>query len=403
MCKSHHQNPAYLIFINTKRWIIIPSSGKKYIFASKNTLTMKHTLILLFSVLFSFTPVDAQKRVIDATDHSPISTASILDAAGNMVGFTWSDGVFTEIPETAYPITIRCMGYEQLVIERPEEKTWEMIPMVYELEDVVIFPVKRNILKQTFYVREYFSMNTENDTITSFMEHMAVRFVPASKNAEFKGNTSLRVLDSKHYLRYNVSGKDSISADSQKSTFPSMLSVLELSEDEVVAPESFKSKGNTNKLYEKQGKSGMSLIQRQNGQTFTVIEDMLARKKEHKHSPLLLKAIGFTMDFKQLYTTQTYRTNDNGVYMPKDLIEAGFVMEADGRGKYLRKALKSDKPVEIRSMIELYVVECDYLSKEEAKEQYKNRPDSVEFVIPSSVPPLNEATRRLVERSNAHE
>ena len=85
---------------------------------------MKHTFILFISTLLYFYPIEAQERVIDATDHSPVSAASIFDASGNMVGFTWSDGVFSEIPTTAYPVTIRCMGYEQLVIERPENKTW---------------------------------------------------------------------------------------------------------------------------------------------------------------------------------------------------------------------------------------------------------------------------------------
>ena len=74
-------------------------------------------------------------------------------------------------------------------------------------------------------------------------------------------------------------------------------------------------------------------------------------------------------------------------------------MEADGRGKYLRKALKSDKPIFIRSMIELYVVDHDYLSNGEAKEEYKNKPSDVKFVIPATVPPLSEATQQLVERA----
>jgi hypothetical protein len=52
-------------------------------------------------------------------------------------------------------------------------------------------------------------------------------------------------------------------------------------------------------------------------------------------------------------------------------------------------------------MIELYIVDRDYLSKEEAKKEYKKKPTNVKFVIPSTVPPLNEATRRLVERANA--
>ena len=107
------------------------------------------------------------------------------------------------------------------------------------------------------------------------------------------------------------------------------------------------------------------------------------------------------MEFNQFYITQAYRVNDKGVYLPKDLLEASFVMQADGRGKFLRKALKSEKPVIIRSMVELYVVDRDYLSKEEAKEEYKNKPTNVKFVIPSTVPPLDEATRRLVERANS--
>jgi hypothetical protein len=52
-------------------------------------------------------------------------------------------------------------------------------------------------------------------------------------------------------------------------------------------------------------------------------------------------------------------------------------------------------------MVEMYVVDRDYLSKEEAKKEYKNKPTNVKFVIPSTVPPLNEATQRLVERAKA--
>ena len=362
---------------------------------------MKRIYTLIIGFLLFFVPADAQKRVVDAVSQSPVAAASIFDASGNMVGFTWSDGEFSEVPESAYPITLRCIGYEQLVIEQPEDKTWGMTPIAYELEEVVVIPVKRNILKQTFYVREYFSMHNATDTVTFFIEHMADRFVPTSKDAKFGGNSSLRILDSHHYSRYKAFGKDSIVAN-PKSAFPSMLSIFDLNDEEVTAPASFKETESTNKLHEKSGKSGMSLIQKQNAQTFTTIEDILADSKEHKASPWPLKLLGFTMEFNQLYTTHAYRLNDKGVYLPKDLIEASFVMEADGRGKHLRKALKSDKPIVIHSMIELYIVDRDYLSKEEAKEEYKNKPTDVKFVIPSTVPPLNEATQQLVRRAKAN-
>ncbi len=360
---------------------------------------MKRIFALIISSLLYFFPVDAQ-RLVDATDQSPISAASIFNSTGNLVSLTWSDGDFSDVPESVYPITICCIGYESLVIERLEDKVWEMTPKVYELDEVVIVPVKRNILKQTFYVREYFNVNTQKDTITFFLEHMVDRFVPASKDAKFGDNYSLRRLNSRCYSRYKVFEKDSFAVESGTS-YLSMLSILELNKKSVKAPESFKDQENRNKLYEEQGKSGMSLIQKQNAYTFTTIVDPLAEKKEHAVSPWLLKLLGFTIDFRQLYITLVYPTNETGVYQPKDLIEASFVMEGDGRGKNIRKVLKSDKPIAFRSMIEYYLVDSDYYSKEEAKDEYKNKPTNVEFVIPSTIPPLNEVTLQLVERANA--
>ena len=245
---------------------------------------MKHTFILLISALLFCCPVDAQERVIDSTDRSPISAASIFDATGNMVGFTWSDGVFSEIPASAYPVTLRCLGYEQFIIERPENKTWEMTPIAYELEEVVIVPVKRNILKQTFYVREYFSMSSETDTITFFNEHMADRFIPTSKDVKFGGNTELRLLESRQYGHYQLFGQDSITNDPE-SMFPSMATIFEPIDKEIPVPKSFKEQENATKFHEVPGKSGMELIAKQNDQTFTISMDALADTKDHKISP----------------------------------------------------------------------------------------------------------------------
>ena len=361
---------------------------------------MKHSFLLIIITLLFCNSLVAQERVVDATDQSPVSAASIFDASGNMVGYTWNDGLFSEIPESAYPVTIRCMGYEQLVIERPENKTWEMTPIAYELEEVVIVPVKRNIMKQTFYVREYLSMYNETDTVTYFTEHMADRFIPASKDAKFSGKSSLRILASHPYEHYQLFGADSVSSNPEL-MFPSMATIFEPIDKEVVVPESFKKQETATKLYEKPGKSGMELIIKQNDQTFTFSVDGLADTKDHMISPWPLKLLGFTMEINQVYVTQVYRANDKGIYLPKDLLESSYVIQAHGRGKFLRKALKSDKPIVIRCMVEMYVVDRDYLSKEEAKDEYKNKPKDVKFVIPSTVPPLNEATRRLVERAKA--
>lgn len=355
---------------------------------------------IIICLLLAFTIACAQERVIDATDHSPVAAASIFDATGNMVGVTLSDGCITEIPKTAYPITIRSIGYEQLVIEQQEDRAWLMMPIAYELEEFVVVPVERNILKQTFYVREYFSMATVNDTITIFLEHMANRFIPVTEDAKFSGSSSLRILKSRSYSRYKVADKDSFAIDS-KPQFPSMVTIHELSAEEITAPESFKAPKNTGKLYEKAGKSGMSLIQKQNAHTFITTEDILAETKEHRISFWPLKIFGLTIKAYQLYNTHTYCVNADGIYRPKDLIEAGSVMEADGGGKLLRKLFKSEEPVVIRSMIEAYATGREYLTKDEAKKEYKNKPGNVDFEIPTTVPPLTDATRQLVERATA--
>ena len=72
-----------------------------------------------------------------------------------------------------------------------------------------------------------------------------------------------------------------------------------------------------------------------------------------------------------------------------------------GTGKLIRKIFSSSTHVTIRSMVEMYIVDRDYLTKDEAKEQSRIKPSDVKFVIPSSVPPLNEATRKMVEMANA--
>lgn len=360
---------------------------------------MKSFFKLLAVLLFSVASVSAQVRVVDATTNAPVSAASVFDVSGNMVGFTWSDGVLSDIPVSAYPITVRCMGYEQITIERAEDKAWPMNPIAYELEEVVIVPVERNVLKQLFYVREYFSMASKKDTLNFFKEHMADRFVPTSKDAKFRGDSSLRILTSRSYIRAQISGKDSIIDDFQSDV--SMLSIYEFEDEEVEAPESFLSSTNTSKIYEEPGKSGPISIFKQNAQTFSFSNDVLAAKKNHTWSPWPLKLLGYTLEFNQFFFSQTYRVNDKGVYLPKDLLEASFVMEADGRGKQFRKILKSDEPIVIRCMIELYVVNNDYLSKDEAKDESKQKPTNIQFEIPSTIPALNKATQEIVDRAHA--
>lgn len=359
---------------------------------------MNRFVLLFISFLLYSNIIIAQTRVIDATDRYPIAAASIFDASGNIIGLTLIDGDFPDVPESAYPITIRCIGYEQLTIERPNNKIWEMIPTVYELDEIEVIPAKRNILKQSFYVREYFSMHNNDDTVNFFLEHMTVRFLPTSKEAKFSGSSSLRILNSRCYSHYKIGDLDSVSLNYQLK-FPTMLSLCSLDNSPIDATQSFKQQSGSNKLYQKSGKSGMSIVQKQNEQTFTIVEDLLAGQKDHSMSPWGLSLIGMGIDVNHFLMTQTYRANNKYTYQPKDLMEASFVMEADGKGKLIRKIFKSDQPIILRSMIEIYLVDNEYITSEEAKQEYKDKDIGLSFTVPSTVPSLNAATQRLVIRA----
>lgn len=359
---------------------------------------MKRFLFFTICALSFVLHINAQKRVVDAVDNSPIASASIFDGSGNVVGFTTPDGDFSAVPDSEYPITIRCMGYEPLTIACPENKEWQLKPLFYELSEIVVDPSKRNVLKQTLYIREYYSLSSKTDTITYFIEHMAERFVPITKQGKFGGKTSPRIINTRCYTRHKIAEKDSFSVAS-KTNIPPILSFLDIKDKIISAPESFK--GKTDILYEKPGKSGMSMIYKQNSQIFTMIEDYLAEKKSHSASFFPLKVLGLDISLNQLITKYIYQVNDKGEYMPGDLLEGTVSVQGDGKGKYFRKILNSDEPILIRLVVEAYVADNEYLTKEDAKEDYKNKPSYIKFEIPSIVPPLTPAIQQLVQQAKA--
>lgn len=356
---------------------------------------MKRFISLAFCFTITISHSLAQICIVDAYDKSPISAASVFDHKGNMVGFTWDDGILSNIPESAYPISIRSMGYEPITIESSAKKTWEMESTSYGLSEIVIVPVKRDILRQTFYIREYFSMTTSKDTITIFTESMADRFVPTDKKSKFKGDKQLRTLTSRNHSRISIGSKDSL-MHGEKSIFPSMLSLVEIDDTPVQAPESFLEENTKGKYYEEQGKHGATTIMRQKGETFSYINDALAIMKDHTWTPWPLKLLGCTLTINQMYFSQGYRANDEGIYFPKDLNEAAFCMEAKGSGKVIQKIFDSPETASIRTMVELYVTDNDFLTIEEAKQERKITPSGVQIKVPHTIPPLGKATQQII-------
>ena len=356
----------------------------------------RHLIIVMICLSLSVSAY-SQQRVIDATDSIPVSAASIFDFDGNVVGYTMADGIFSEIPETAYPITIRCLGYEPLTIAEPKDTVWQMKQCFYDMPELVIVPGDRNVMKQILYIRNYFSLCNEIDTVTHFVEEMAYRYVPATEDAKIDVGSQIHSARCRSFSQHKVGDLDSVAYEENSKSFFMTSTLTKLSSKEILVHESLKN--DSTGYYEKKGKAGLALVQRLSNGVFTFKEDLLADKKKHTLSPWPLKILGFTMEINQFYTTNAFSINEDGKYYPKDLLEAGFMMEGEGRGKYIRMALDSKTPVAVRAMTEIYVVDREFLTQEEAKEEMEKKDCKLDFMIPSNVPALNEATSRLVERA----
>ncbi len=367
---------------------------------------MKRTALLLWYILLLTITIQAQTplRVVDATDQTPVAAATIFDARGNVVGFTLNDGTLSSIPDGSYPITIRSIGYELLTIPSPEERDWLIFPTSYQLDAVVVVPTKCEVVKQTFYVREFISGGNSAEHRTAYKEYMLERFVPASKTSQYRESQKFEY-PARVYTRVHSEGKDSLNYQS-KSLKPSAVSRAgkgKSKQKAIEVPDSFMTAdASTVVTHEELGKSGPTLFMKQKEGTLTVVKDVLSKKKNHVWSPWFLKVLGVTLNIRKCYATINYQTNSEGVYTDKDQLDETIVMELDMQGKMVRKMSKSDEPIKMKVMMEAYLVENEYMTLQEAQSAISNRPNEIPMVVPKRATPLNAATRQLIEEVSAY-
>jgi hypothetical protein len=221
--------------------------------------------------------------------------------------------------------------------------------------------------------------------------------VPVERKAKLSSSSDARILTSRIYTRSVDEEKDTVEVSTKGG--PSMLFLATLDSSSIAEPESFKDTDVLPKSYTKNGKYGPICVYRKTHNAFTFFRDGLANEKDHMMSPALLKLLGARMDFTQLYKSLSFRISGGNTYGPADLTSATFAIEATGMGKFFKSSNPHKKPVEINSLMEIYVAKRYYLTTEEAKQIKKNKPEDVKFYIPASVPQLNPSISNLVKRA----
>ncbi len=357
---------------------------------------------ILFIVVCSFICLVAAGQhtvcVVDGDDGYPLAGATVFSSGGTILGVTDANGSFTVASDNVYPLTVRYLGYDAAAVSKSTPKV-EMHPSSLTLGEVTVTPTDRPILHITYYVREYASGATPTDTMIFFNEHMADVLLPTREKIKgFKKQTHPRFLSSKLYTRLaDSSGLDSCFIPSERNDDLCFNMLLDIPYG--------KGKIDTTcctGVYRDTiaGKYGMLKdLKVQNGILYQHM-DLLANYEGHKYSPTILKILGMTADFTDISTTIVCRSNDEGEYDTAGDIFLGLNIKLTGRGKMFKHYFNTHgNPIDIYNYYELYPVDVEYLTVDEAKALGKN-PPRPHVVAPANAPALDPAYQRIVDRSS---
>ncbi|WP_289685003.1 hypothetical protein [Paramuribaculum intestinale] len=332
--------------------------------------------------------------VVDSIDDSPVAGASVFGRGGVIIGTTGADGSLNGVSDADYPLTFRCLGYRSAV-DTVGESIIRMIPESFELGEVVVTPLDRPVMHVLCYIREYSGTANATDTVQLYSEHMADYFIATTKIRKFKSQTKPRILNSRLYARMKTrDGSDSIFRPDYRDDMISWIDLVELPALKVEESEAIRSGAATDM---EQGKYWVRARSRKTPGMFAQSTDYLADSKNHRMSPAIFKLLGFTIDFNRLDMSWAWRPNGHGVYTVQDLIYGTMSMEVRGRGKWIKKAFNSDTDVDINGLFEIYPVDIEYLTVEEAKTLMRDDMATAPMRRSPDALPLPAATQRLVD------
>lgn len=362
---------------------------------------MNKIISIITALILSSSTFDADAyRLIDASTNAPLPLASITDCSGNVVGMTDKSGVIPELQKDRYPITFNYMGYASLQILKPAEDDMKMVPQEYELPEIVIIPGSRPLLHLTGYMREITSVLSSSDSVTLFKESVVDFLVPVEKT-KVKGWNKARELASKTYVRMsNSSGLDSVSTNheyefilwgNRKGLIPSAAKIPDKIKGTDVACDTI------------MGKYYPKIIWLKNGDVTRWYGDALANEKNHITTPWALKIFGLTTDVTEISENYVFDTPDGGFIRPTDLRQVSVTIDMLAKGKLFKKTFDSPSPVNVRTYMELYLTDREFLSVEEGKSLNNEIPsiESSEILAPTNANPLHPAIIRSVERVNS--
>ncbi len=362
-------------------------------------------IFLLLTVLLSMAKTaESRPLLVDKETGEPLVLASITDRNGTMIALTGNDGVIPELPANAFPVTFSYLGYVPLEIDSVNSENIRMVPKTLDLSEIIVSPGMRPLLHITGYMREYVSSFGSKDSLTIYKEAIVDFLIPIDKT-KIKGWQKPRILTSNTYSRHtNADGLDSVSRYADEiflmsynlNVFPTSTSnVLNLPEKIAntsgIASETVFTKKKTKMDWQK------------NGNVIRMNHDIMTQYPNHVYTPNALKVIGATTDFTEALSSYVFINSDGeNAITPADLSQISLSLKMTGRGKAYKWAFNTQTPLDMRSYIEIYITDREYVSEEEAKELKKNPPVINSGIsTPKGVAAPHSGIQKIVKRVKA--
>ena len=363
-----------------------------------HTFVMQKIFVLIAFTLWCYV-CGAQNRpvVADAETHQPLPSASVFDRKGNFAGVCDTKGRLPVLGTADFPVTVRCLGFNDAVINAGDIDTVFMSEYVTVLPEVVIESKKHNLLHMLAYVREYSTLSTMTDTVTLFREKMVDFMKPVTKT-KFKGWATPRVLNARSFYRFTNNQKlDSVSDRcshhfswtdwmglAPSADLPSALSDKEFATDTVF------------------GKYSVTELWHKNNDRITLDLDILADTASRKWVPNLSSFFHKDIDFERFNARYNFDNVVGKSIDEKSLTGYSFTIESNGRGRGMFMFNRVDEQFYVTTYCEVYIIEKEYITEKEGRRWEKAGigTQDVGFYIPAEAPELQPSVLALIERVN---
>ena len=338
---------------------------------------MKHSITIILLLFFTLC-ANAQIRLVDAADGSPVQAASVFVEGGKCVGASGNDGSLPLSREYNGMVTVQHINYgsREFRADTVSGGTVRLTPYIYNIPEVTAKYERPDYLVITAYERSYMII----DSIpSSFCDAVYDYYVPLRHGRVRRKMRSMRNL---HKVR---------SQENSQSEFYSSPTMIKLKKKTLL--DKFRDKGyladSTASGTVDRGRAGDVKGVRRDpiGKTLTVYVDSVFANRKRRTVSLF----GIKIRFENYKKGETYDTSGTSSPTLKNLVNMY---------EYLDMYMRPGKKFEMKrceTFEDLYVIGVSYATKNEMKAAMKAE-DTEPLVVPPSIPPLSKPLAEAVSR-----